>query len=59
MAYTTNTRTSQHNQNNLWATKDAILRYIGVEGQEDVDLLVTIFYHGQDEDDEALLSDTW
>jgi dynein regulatory complex protein 1 len=36
---------------------DAILRYIGVEGQEDVDLLVTIFYHGQDEDDEALMVD--
>jgi len=36
---------------------DAILRYIGVETQEDVDLLVTIFYHGQDEDDEALMVD--
>merc|ERR1711904_409699 len=36
---------------------DAILRYIGVEGQEDVDLLVGIFYHGQDEDDEALMVD--
>merc|ERR1719487_1876408 len=32
---------------------DAILRYIGVESQEDVDLLVSIFYHGQDEDAEA------
>jgi len=36
---------------------DAILRYIGIESQEDVDLLVTIFYHGQDEDDEALMVD--
>merc|ERR1712113_167057 len=36
---------------------DAVLRYIGVESQEDVDLLVTIFYHGQDEDDEALMVD--
>merc|ERR1719291_368684 len=34
---------------------DAILRYIGVESQEDVDLLVTTFYNGQDEDDEALI----
>jgi len=34
---------------------DAILRYIGVESQEDVDLLVTTFYNGQDEDDEALM----
>jgi dynein regulatory complex protein 1 len=36
---------------------DAILRYVGVESQEDVDLLVSIFYHGQDEDDEALMVD--
>lgn len=36
---------------------DAMLRYIGVEGQEDVDLLVQVFYHGQDEDDEALMVD--
>lgn len=36
---------------------DAILRYIGVESQEDVDLLVSIFYHGQDEDDESLMVD--
>jgi len=36
---------------------DAILRYIGVESQEDIDLLVSIFYHGQDEDDEALMVD--
>merc|ERR1712217_543023 len=36
---------------------DALLRYIGVESQEDVDLLVSIFYHGQDEDDEALMVD--
>merc|ERR1712151_133735 len=34
---------------------DAILRYIGVESQEDVDLLVTTFYNGQDEDDESLM----
>jgi len=33
---------------------DAILRYIGVESQEDVDLLVGIFYHGVDDDDENL-----
>jgi len=36
---------------------DAILRYVGVESQEDVDLLVSTFYHGQDEDDEALMHD--
>eukprot|EP00929_Paragymnodinium_shiwhaense_P118607 TRINITY_DN90518_c0_g1_i1.p1 TRINITY_DN90518_c0_g1~~TRINITY_DN90518_c0_g1_i1.p1 ORF type:complete len:665 (-),score=254.50 TRINITY_DN90518_c0_g1_i1:94-2088(-) len=36
---------------------DAILRYVGVETQEDVDTLVSIFYHGQDEDDEALMVD--
>jgi len=36
---------------------DAVLRYIGVESQEDVDLLVSIFYHGQDEDDESLMVD--
>ncbi|CAJ1413811.1 unnamed protein product [Effrenium voratum] len=34
---------------------DALLRYIGVEGQQDVDLLVQVFYHGQEEDDEALM----
>jgi dynein regulatory complex protein 1 len=34
---------------------DAILRYICVESQEDVDLLVSIFYHGQEEDDENLM----
>jgi len=34
---------------------DAILRYIGVESQEDVDLLVSTFYHGQEDDDEALM----
>merc|ERR1719440_1970985 len=28
---------------------DAILRYIGIESQEDVDLLISIFYHGQDD----------
>merc|ERR1719410_1462625 len=36
---------------------DAILRYIGVESQEDVDLLVQIFYHGQEEEDEFLTVD--
>mmetsp|Transcript_21756 Transcript_21756/g.38264 ORF Transcript_21756/g.38264 Transcript_21756/m.38264 type:complete len:675 (-) Transcript_21756:124-2148(-) len=36
---------------------EAILRYIGVDQHEDVDLLVSIFYHGQDEDDEALMVD--
>jgi len=36
---------------------DAILRYIGVESQEDVDLLVSLFYQGQDEDDETLYVD--
>ena len=34
---------------------DALLRYIGVEGQQDVDLLVQVFYNGQEEDDEALM----
>merc|ERR1711998_419776 len=36
---------------------DAILRYVGVESQEDVDLLVGLFYTGQDEDDETLYVD--
>merc|ERR1712193_447724 len=36
---------------------DAILRYIGVESQEDVDLLVNLFFEGQDEDDETLYID--
>jgi len=36
---------------------DAILRTIGVDSQEDIDLLVSIFYHGQDEDDESLMVD--
>merc|ERR1711937_763463 len=36
---------------------DAILRYIGVESQEDVDLLVSLFFEGQDEDDETLYID--
>merc|ERR1712216_1006206 len=36
---------------------DAVLRYIGVESQEDVDLLVQQFYQGQDEDDETLMVD--
>lgn len=34
---------------------DAILRYICVESQEDVDLLVSIFYRGQEEEDDNLL----
>lgn len=33
---------------------NAILRYIGVESQDDVDLLISLFYQGQDEDDENL-----
>jgi len=36
---------------------DAILRYIGVENQEDVDLLVGFFFQGQDEDDETMYTD--
>jgi len=36
---------------------DAILRYIGVESQEDVDLLVNLFFQGQDEDDETLYAE--
>merc|ERR1719482_2280593 len=36
---------------------DAILRYIGVESQEDVDLLVNLFFQGQDDDDETLYVD--
>merc|ERR1711907_681042 len=36
---------------------DAILRYVGVESQEDVDLLVSLFFQGQDEDDETLYVD--
>merc|ERR1712187_318313 len=36
---------------------DAILRYIGVESQEDVALLVSTFYHGQEDDDEALMGE--
>lgn len=35
----------------------AVLRYIGVEGQEDLDLLVGIFYQGQEVDDEGLMVD--
>jgi dynein regulatory complex protein 1 len=31
---------------------DAVLRYIGVESQDDVDILVMQFYQGQDDDDE-------
>jgi len=46
----------QHEQRDVLLI-DAILRYIGVESQEDVDLLVSIFYHGQDEDDESLMVD--
>jgi len=36
---------------------DAILRYIGVENQEDVDLLVGFFFQGQDDDDETMYTD--
>jgi dynein regulatory complex protein 1 len=36
---------------------DAVLRCIGVESQEDVDLLVQEFYKGQDDDDETLVVD--
>mmetsp|Transcript_28105 Transcript_28105/g.72718 ORF Transcript_28105/g.72718 Transcript_28105/m.72718 type:complete len:672 (-) Transcript_28105:163-2178(-) len=36
---------------------DAVLRCIGVESQEDVDLLVQEFYKGQDDDDETLMVD--
>merc|ERR1719169_302400 len=36
---------------------DAVLRYVGVESQEDVDLLVSLFFQGQDEDDETLMVD--
>jgi len=36
---------------------DAILRYIGVESQEDVDLLVEEFYEGQEDEDEELIVD--
>ncbi|CEM02485.1 unnamed protein product [Vitrella brassicaformis CCMP3155] len=36
---------------------DAVLKYLGVEGQEDVDLLVSLFFQGQDEDDETLYVD--
>merc|ERR1719183_1870363 len=36
---------------------DAVLRYVGVESQEDVDLLVSLFYQGQDDDDETLMVD--
>merc|ERR1719379_667660 len=36
---------------------DAILRYIQVESQEDVDLLVNLFFQGQDEDEEILYVD--
>merc|ERR1719473_85936 len=34
---------------------DAVLRYIGVESQEDVDLLVSMFYQGQDVDADDVL----
>ena len=33
---------------------NAILKYVGVETQEDIDLLVSLFYTGQDDDDENL-----
>eukprot|EP00397_Hematodinium_sp_SG-2012_P021688 GEMP01022425.1.p1 GENE.GEMP01022425.1~~GEMP01022425.1.p1 ORF type:complete len:682 (+),score=169.67 GEMP01022425.1:38-2083(+) len=36
---------------------DAILRYVGAENQEDVDLLVGFFFQGQDEDDETMYTD--
>lgn len=36
---------------------DAILKTIGVETQDDIDLLVGFFYQGQDDDDETLYSD--
>jgi len=36
---------------------DAVLRIVGVESQEDVDLLVGIFYHGQEEEDDNLMVD--
>merc|ERR1711957_508802 len=36
---------------------DAVLRYIGVEDQDDLDLLVQLFYHGQEDDDEFLVVD--
>jgi len=36
---------------------DAVLRYVGVESQEDVDLLVGIFYNGQEDHDENLMVD--
>merc|ERR1711959_235031 len=36
---------------------DAVLRYIGVDSQDDVDLLVGLFYTGQDDDDEVLYVD--
>eukprot|EP00921_Rhytidocystis_pertsovi_P001099 GHVQ01001868.1.p1 GENE.GHVQ01001868.1~~GHVQ01001868.1.p1 ORF type:complete len:387 (+),score=58.10 GHVQ01001868.1:461-1621(+) len=36
---------------------DAILKYVGVENQDDIDLLVSLFYQGQDEDDETVYVD--
>eukprot|EP00931_Biecheleriopsis_adriatica_P008853 TRINITY_DN109990_c0_g1_i1.p1 TRINITY_DN109990_c0_g1~~TRINITY_DN109990_c0_g1_i1.p1 ORF type:complete len:634 (-),score=198.19 TRINITY_DN109990_c0_g1_i1:225-2126(-) len=36
---------------------EALLRYIGVEDQRDLDLLVQVFFSGQDVDDEALMVD--
>merc|ERR1719238_505455 len=36
---------------------DAVLRYVGAESQDDVDLLVSLFFQGQDEDDETLYVD--
>lgn len=36
---------------------DAILRYIGAENQEDVDMLVSFFFQGQDDDDETMYTD--
>ncbi|KEP61723.1 UNVERIFIED_CONTAM: NBP2b protein, putative [Hammondia hammondi] len=36
---------------------DTILKNVGVESQDDLDLLVSIFYQGQDDDDETLYVD--
>jgi len=36
---------------------DAVLRYIGVEDQDDVDLLISVFYSGQEDEDDALFVD--
>lgn len=36
---------------------DAIMRYVGVENQEEADMLIGFFYQGQDVDDETLYTD--